>query len=587
MSITSLSKKHCNLCGKPTELEGADICRPCWELDCQFSKLLSRNPTAAKALVSAQARTLGLLKGMLLLVAVLVAACGTSTGFTGDAGTDATAVCGNGEREYPEPCDGTDLGGATCLGISGLPYGVLACTPSCTYDVGACYAMCGNGSLDPGEVCDGSDLREQSCEGLGYTTGTLACTLACSYNTTACSLCGNGVAEGVNSDQSHFEVCDGTDLRDRTCEGLGLESGVLRCDESCDLDTSGCTGTTAECGNGTAEEGEICDGSDLRGQSCESLGLPQGTLSCDASCHLDASDCYTPPPYCGNGVVEPGEECDDGNGDVTDACPDGPAGTCQNARCGDGYVWAGVEGCDDGNGLNGDLCPDGVGGSCELATCGDSFVFVGAESCDPGSDPLCNSDCQGSCGDGVLRMGELCEPALDLLCRPDCTGHCSDGVVNGSEECENGNGNTGNVTASCDYDCTFPVCGDGICNSYSGENQTSCPEDCGTCGDGICNNGAEDHSSCPADCVCTGTNWPVQCGTDCFPQGGTYDIDYGWPALCCPGPSPRVINQIGVSWALIRNCGSCGHHCPADFNCMRGACCDPDNPWGVGSCDNY
>ncbi|MEZ4340277.1 MAG: DUF4215 domain-containing protein [Sandaracinaceae bacterium] len=49
-------------------------------------------------------------------------------------------------------------------------------------------------------------------------------------------------------------------------------------------------------------------------------------------------------PGCGDGILHPGEECDDGNEDNTDLCLD----TCVAASCGDGYVGPG-ETCDDGN----------------------------------------------------------------------------------------------------------------------------------------------------------------------------------------------------------------------------------------------
>jgi cysteine-rich repeat protein len=55
---------------------------------------------------------------------------------------------------------------------------------------------------------------------------------------------------------------------------------------------------------------------------------------------------------CGNGVVEAGEQCDDGNLVGTDAC----TSTCRNAVCGDGLVRSGVEPCDDGNTASGDGC---------------------------------------------------------------------------------------------------------------------------------------------------------------------------------------------------------------------------------------
>src|SRR5262249_965732 len=121
------------------------------------------------------------------------------------------------------------------------------------------------------------------------------------------------------------------------------------------------------------------------------------------------------PAACGNGVVEPGEACDDGGtvaGDGCDAacqietgfaCGHTPS-TCTSG-CGDGTV-AGLETCDDGNLVAGDGC-DGAcriedGWSCTgspstcLAVCGDSRI-VGAEQCDDGnatSGDCCSSTCQ-------------------------------------------------------------------------------------------------------------------------------------------------------------------------------------------------
>ena len=45
------------------------------------------------------------------------------------------------------------------------------------------------------------------------------------------------------------------------------------------------------CGNGVKEPGEYCDGEDLGGATCESLGFDGGTLSCQQDCRLDASEC--------------------------------------------------------------------------------------------------------------------------------------------------------------------------------------------------------------------------------------------------------------------------------------------------------
>jgi len=46
------------------------------------------------------------------------------------------------------------------------------------------------------------------------------------------------------------------------------------------------------CGNGVIDAGEQCDGADLQGFDCASLGLNGGTLNCDAMmCTFDTSMC--------------------------------------------------------------------------------------------------------------------------------------------------------------------------------------------------------------------------------------------------------------------------------------------------------
>lgn len=91
---------------------------------------------------------------------------------------------------------------------------------------------------------------------------------------------------------------------------------------------------------------------------------------------------------CGNSVAEGAEECDDGNADNTDACLD----TCENAGCGDGYVYDGVEDCDDGNADNTDACLN----TCAVASCGDGYIRSGSESCDDGNGSAFDG-CSASC----------------------------------------------------------------------------------------------------------------------------------------------------------------------------------------------
>lgn len=58
-------------------------------------------------------------------------------------------------------------------------------------------------------------------------------------------------------------------------------------------------GTQSVCGNGTREAGEPCDGADLGGSNCVSLGFASGTLRCAATCTLDTSGCARPSTVLG------------------------------------------------------------------------------------------------------------------------------------------------------------------------------------------------------------------------------------------------------------------------------------------------
>jgi cysteine-rich repeat protein len=157
-----------------------------------------------------------------------------------------------------------------------------------------------------------------------------------------------------------------------------------------------------------------------------------------------------PPPgpplgsICGDGVIEPGELCDDGNRDNNDAC----LNDCMPARCGDGVVEKGVEQCDDGNTIETDGCTT----RCSFSpTCGNGKLDPG-EQCDDGNldehDACLNSCLLASCGDGIVETGvEQCDDGNrvdDDFCDNNCKlPVCGDGKRAGNEECDDGplNGN--------------------------------------------------------------------------------------------------------------------------------------------------
>jgi cysteine-rich repeat protein len=164
------------------------------------------------------------------------------------------------------------------------------------------------------------------------------------------------------------------------------------------------------------------------------------------------------PPVCGDGNVDPGEECDDANDDNQDACLD----DCTNATCGDGYLQDGVEGCDDGNDDDGDECTN----ACELAACGDAIVHEGVEQCDDGNQSntdACTNACEdAACGDGFVQADvEQCDDGNQSN-TDECTNTCEeaacgDGFVQPGEECDDSNQNSND---GCSNLCKLePKCG--------------------------------------------------------------------------------------------------------------------------------
>ena len=175
---------------------------------------------------------------------------------------------------------------------------------------------------------------------------------------------------------------------------------------------------------------------------------------------------------CGNGIVEAGEECDDGNTNNCDGC----SNACTLVTgCGDGVV-CGTEQCDDGNTTS---C-DGCSATCMVETgllCGDGIVDTACgEQCDPPVPGRCDALCQRIpyCGDGIVDPGEQCDDGNTNNC-DGCSNACTlvtgcgDGVVCGTEQCDDGN------TTSCDgcsATCTIEQgfrCGDGIVDAACGE----------------------------------------------------------------------------------------------------------------------
>jgi cysteine-rich repeat protein len=218
--------------------------------------------------------------------------------------------------------------------------------------------------------------------------------------------------------------------------------------------------------------------------------------------------------YCGDGRVDTGEACDDGNTWLNDGCFECEVergfsctedGCFTFGTCGDGIVDA-AEGCEPSlvNYTEGcyEQCHHAPGWTCFLGlnvcepTCGDG-ILTGDEPCDDGntqSGDGCNSFCQSEplfvcaaagtpcrravCGDGLEEAGEACDDGnvrggdgCDAQCvrEPTCVGAacetvCGDGwiVPGGTEACDDGNHFDGDgCSAQCEveagFDCTVKI----------------------------------------------------------------------------------------------------------------------------------
>ena len=142
---------------------------------------------------------------------------------------------------------------------------------------------------------------------------------------------------------------------------------------------------------------------------------------------------------CGNGVVTPDEQCDDGaNTGGYNKCG---AGCKYDQFCGDGKVQSDQEQCDDGTNLTtysakGEGCAPGC---LKPAFCGDGKLDGAfGEACDLGTDKNtgayggCKTDCTLAprCGDGIIQQdaGETCDDG-NTLNGDGCAANCKpDGI---------------------------------------------------------------------------------------------------------------------------------------------------------------
>lgn len=208
------------------------------------------------------------------------------------------------------------------------------------------------------------------------------------------------------------------------------------------------------CGNAVIDAPEECDGADLNGQSCATLGFSAGTLACTPACVFDKSMCTS--PSCGDATVDPGEECDCGDQGASCTGPQLGNQACGSLQSPKGTPYAG-----------------------------------GALACNSPTSCSFNKSACTYCGDGTRNGGEVC-----------------DGADLGGQTCA-GLGFTGGGTLTCSGDCSYNtagcqniVCGNGQCQP--GEDSCSCPTDC-----------PDDPNLC-SPCECGGFSLNCACDGQCL-----------------------------------------------------------------------
>jgi hypothetical protein len=418
--------------------------------------------------------------------------------------------CSNGIQDADE--DGRDCGGEcpanceTCSnGKQDTDEDGIDCGGICAK---SCSEFCGNKKLDSGEECDGTNTISITCKELGFASGTVTCDSNCDFHTGKCvpfytAKCGNNILEPG-------EKCDGT--TSTTCSSLGLGTGTVTCDDKCELVTTGCSYPPPKpyCGNKIVDSGEDCDGG--TNLSCSDLNLGTGSLSCSSSCKFRTTSCSYPegPGVCGDKKLNPPEVCD---------------GSIGTTRC----TTLGFSG--------GTL-------SCSANNC----TFI-TNACTSPSTPL------GYCGDGFITKGELCDGSnINATC-------AKLGFAGGSIKC---------TSKTCNYDTT--ACLPKLCGNAKVDTGEQCDGGVGklTCEDHGMKSGT---LRCSSDCKistkdCIGT--ATVCGDGFIGPGET--CDEGFQGQTC-----EDYNLISGTLGCI-DCNI------STDNCFNGYCGDNEIDQGE-SCD--
>lgn len=348
---------------------------------------------------------------------------GVLNGTYGHCNTSCTGIdkfCGNNKLDPGEKCDrgsGAGGNGAWCDNLVDCYFYIndpslnnISFDQSCSLDCQTKAPYCGDGQVFPDpalEECDGNvlittgklcvslpvndqDKWEKPCQkgsdcgnnALATCGGDVAhqsCeNIKIGRCTTAAKVCVDNVPNFLqkswfNSPHSYVQ-CSGDSgcTKDQLCVALSQAGG----------DEGGCT-SNGQCQAGNVP-GQCVQYDTAHVRLCNKPGT-----SSQCKYEVKWSACK-PQHFCGDGIPDPGEECDNGSDNADfNSC----TSLCKNNFCGDGHLHLNVEECDNGTNNGKHICKAEY-----QSTCND-----------------CSLQCKnltasgGYCGNGIKESNEQCD----------------------------------------------------------------------------------------------------------------------------------------------------------------------------------
>jgi cysteine-rich repeat protein len=372
-------------------------------------------------------------------------------------------ICGNGLVEEGETCDKGILAGKDGACPTSCDDGKACTKDSMTGSVNDCDVVCSHQAIDE---CKGGD----GC-----------CSAGC--NILSDSYCPPTCGDGIVSPPD--ETCDNAILAGQSgacpancddgenCTKDSATGSIEKCNITCSHETiincisgdgccpKGCTianddDCTAKCGDGVLTPPETCDYAIHAGEAgacpadcndgnaCTTDSMAGSAAKCNVTCHHQTilkcqsgdgccaagcnnnndSECS---PVCGNGVVEAGEQCDDGNRVGGDACSakctiesicEAPSTKCLQCEC--HKCGSAMNTCFNGSGV---ATHGPAAGTPKSKLCADLVQCVQKSGC-VGPECLCGntSFCKcmhgqgnGPCKAQVMAAAETSDPFLISL----------------------------------------------------------------------------------------------------------------------------------------------------------------------------